>query len=565
MVWLCDRVVGQLHIVCWHVTCVSVSVCVSEGRKSNMKNGSYYLKPNVMVEPLVDGWYAWAHLIPPATAARNLTERHLRIMDSYIESPETHQSAVKNPALLGGPFMDLGSNRVEEVKQLRDRTLRERSNLVSLSRSIENLDALLREKAAGYSLEALYAEVPACLQGYVELVYDLNNQPSFRLIEPLLYKSPFYDPSMQTVMLSEIARDDRPFVLSTPRLEKGDSVQLQTPFASEQLDALFRMKNEPSSLAAIRDILNLSDEDAERFRSFLTTDKPRPYAKYDGDGARWRYFGHACILFETRDVSILMDPVLSYTYESDVSRYTYADLPEEIDYALITHNHQDHILFETLLQLRHRIRNIVVPRNGGGALQDPSLRLLLKQCGFRNVIEVSEMDEIPFEHGSITAIPFLGEHGDLNVLTKSAYSVRLNDHSLLFAADSCNISPKMYQHIHRDIGDVEVFFVGMECDGAPMSWIYGPLLTQRIERPKDHSRRLAGSNYDRALSIVDQLRCKEVYVYAMGQEPWLNYVMSIKYTDKSNPIIHSNHLIETCRSRGITAERLFGEKEILLP
>ena len=100
-----------------------------------------------MVEPLVDGWYAWAHLIPPATAARNLTERHLRIMDSYIESPETHQAAVKNPALLGGPFMDLGGNHVEEVKQLRDRTLRERSNLVNLSRSIEKLDALLREKA----------------------------------------------------------------------------------------------------------------------------------------------------------------------------------------------------------------------------------------------------------------------------------------------------------------------------------------------------------------------------------------------------------------------------------
>jgi hypothetical protein len=39
--------------------------------------------------------------------------------------------------------------------------------------------------------------------------------------------------------------------------------------------------------------------------------------------------------------------------------------------------------------------------------------------------------------------------------------------------------------------------------------------------------------------------------------------MSIKYTDKSNRIIHSDRLIETCRSRGITAERLFGEKEIL--
>ncbi len=64
--------------------------------------------------------------------------------------------------------------------------------------------------------------------------------------------------------------------------------------------------------------------------------------------------------------------------------------------------------------------------------------------------------------------------------------------------------------------------------------------------------------------IVEQFHCKEVYVYAMGQEPWLNHVMGIKYTEKSNPIIQSNRLIETCRSRGMTAERLFGEKEILL-
>ena len=98
-----------------------------------------------------------------------------------------------------------------------------------------------------------------------------------------------------------------------------------------------------------------------------------------------------------------------------------------------------------------------------------------------------------------------------------------------------------------------------------MSWLYGPLLTQRLERPKDQSRRLAGSNYERALGIVDQLHCKEVYVYAMGQEPWLNYVMSLKYTDTSNPIIESNRLIEACRTRGITAERLWGEKEVFLP
>ena len=529
-----------------------------------MSSSIYYLKPNVVAEPLVDGWYAWAHLVPPATLSRNITERHLKIIESYIESPETHEAAVKDPRLLGGPFMDLKQRKVEEVSALRQRTLQQRDHLITLSRAIEQLDAMLRAKANGFSLEPLYAEIPPALQGYVELVYDLNNQASFRLIEPLLYKSPYYNCWLQTVALSEISGDDRPFVLSTPRLNDGDALQMQLPFASESLDSLFRMKRAPSSDEPITDALGLDDEARERFQSFLTTEQPKPYTGYDGDGARWRYFGHACILLETRGVSVLLDPVLSYTYESDISRYTYDDLPDVIDYVLITHNHQDHILFETLLQLRHRIQQIVVPRNGAGALQDPSLKLLLQQCGFRNVVEISELEEIPFDNGSITALPFLGEHGDLNVLTKSAYLLRMGKHKLMFAADSCNISPEIYKHVHRDVGDVDALFVGMECDGAPVSWIYGPLLTQKLERQKDHSRRLAGSNYERALAMVEQFRCKEVYVYALGQEPWLNYVMSIKYTEKSNPIIHSNRLMETCRARGITAERLFGEKEILL-
>ena len=55
-----------------------------------------------------------------------------------------------------------------------------------------------------------------------------------------------------------------------------------------------------------------------------------------------------------------------------------------------------------------------------------------------------------------------------------------------------------------------------------------------------------------------------VYVYALGQEPWLNYVMSIKYTDKSRAIVESNHLLTACADRGIVADRLFGEREILM-
>jgi L-ascorbate metabolism protein UlaG (beta-lactamase superfamily) len=267
---------------------------------------------------------------------------------------------------------------------------------------------------------------------------------------------------------------------------------------------------------------------------------------------------------EAAGVSMLLDPVLSYTYEAQISRYTYEDLPERIDFVLITHNHQDHVLFETLLQIRHKIGAIVVPPGGSGALQDPSVELLLKQVGFANVVELGEMESIPFDNGSITGLPFLGEHSDLNIRSKLAYLIRIGGRSLLFAADSCNIDPTLYAHVHREIGDVSALFLGMECDGAPLSWLYGPLLTAKIDRAMDQSRRLAGSNFEQAIDIVDRFHCREVYVYAMGQEPWLNYVMSLKYTKDSRPIVQSNRLIQECLARGIQAERLFGEREILL-
>ncbi len=529
-----------------------------------MTSPEYYLRPNVLLEPLVDRWYAWPHLIPPATAARNISERHLRIMESYINAPEAHAAAVKNRKLLGGPFMEFGESKVAEVKRLRDRTKLERGHLLELSRAIGELDAMLREEASGHSLESLYDRVPTPLQGYVELVYDLNNHPSFRLLEPLLYLSRYYDRSMQSLMLSTINHDDRSFVLSTPRLDDDHSLEWHLPFESVDLDRLFALRARPASFHAIKELLAAPDDKDGLLRGLLTEQAPRPYSAYEGRGARWRYFGHACILLETGGKSILLDPVLSYSYATSIPRYTYDDLPETIDFALITHNHQDHVLFETLLQLRRRIRTIVVPRNVSGALQDPSLKLMLKHCGFRNILELSDMDQLTIDSVSITAVPFMGEHADLNIASKAAYLVRVNEHSLLFAADSCNISPSVYEHVFRATGDVEVLFLGMECDGAPLSWIYGPLLTQKLERAKDHSRRLAGSDYGKALRMVEQFRCKEVYVYAMGQEPWLNHVMRVKYTDESNPIVQSNRLLETCRERGIVGERLFGEKEIFL-
>lgn len=221
-------------------------------------------------------------------------------------------------------------------------------------------------------------------------------------------------------------------------------------------------------------------------------------------------------------------------------------------------------MFETLLQLRHKIGEIIVPKNSGGGLADPSLKHILSNIGFKRVREIDEMESIEVEGGHIIGLPFLGEHADLNIRTKIAHLVSLKGKSILCAADSNNVQPKLYEHIHELIGDVDVVFIGMECDGGPLSWLYGPLLTRPLSRKHDQSRRLDGSDYEKAMKIVDRLKPRQVYVYAMGQEPWLTYLTSIKYTEESRPIVESNKLVEACRSKGLESERLFGHKEITL-
>jgi L-ascorbate metabolism protein UlaG (beta-lactamase superfamily) len=530
-----------------------------------LNTNQYYLKLNVAIESLVDKWYAWSYLISPATAAMNIKDRHLKIMESYIKNPSVHAAAVENPKMLGGPFIDYKGKRVDEIKSLYDETLEKRADLLELREAILELNEILRKEAKGYSLNLLYDKVPEILKGYVELYYDLNNNPNFRFFENLLYKSKYYDESAQTISLQLVEADDsRSFVLSTPRLDDDNLVHLDIPFKSEVIDELFKMKETPNDYNKIKQLLGVSDNQEELFKQFFTKEAPPKFTKYSGSGVRTRYFGHACVLVETNEISILVDPVISYDgYEKEVNRYTISDLPDQIDYVLITHNHQDHILLETLLQLRHRIKHIIVPSSGKGNLQDPSIKMMFNAIGFNNVIQLDEMQNIEMHGCTITGLPFLGEHSDIDIRSKLCYHIALhNELKILFTADSCNIEPKIYQKIHEVLGDADVLFLGMECDGAPLSWLYGPLMPEKLDREKDLSRRLAGCDSKQGMSLVDIFKPRNVFVYAMGLEPWLEFISSIKYTDESRPIVESNQLVAECIERGIDAERLFGEKTI---
>lgn len=530
----------------------------------NSKNDLVYLKQNIAMEALSDQWYAWSQTISPATYAMNIKGRHLSIMKSYIDFPQIHAAAVKKPEMKGGPFIDYNGGKVEEIKELYNRTLTERSNMLDFANAVHELNQLLENEAKGYSLEPLYEKVPELLRGYVELFYDLNNNASYRFFEALLYKSEFYTEEAQSITLQFVHSDDqRSFILSTPRLEDAATIHLNIPFRHLGIDELYKMRTTPNSYDMIKNKLNISEEQEELFSSFFTTDAPRKYEKYTGNGIRTRYFGHACILVETKNISILVDPVISYTYDAELHRYTYNDLPDEIDYIVITHNHQDHILIETLLQLRHKTKKIIVPRSGAGDIQDPNLKLMFNQIGFDNILEISELETIQLDGCEITGFPFIGEHSDLDIRCKLCYHVKFqNDFSVLFVADSCNKDPKLYQRLQSIYGDIDVIFLGMECDGAPLSWLYGPIMPKPLEKDKDQSRRLAGSNFDQGMDLVKCFNPSEVFVYAMGMEPWLEFISSIKYTDLSRPIVESNKLVEKCKEAGINAERLYGEKTI---
>jgi L-ascorbate metabolism protein UlaG (beta-lactamase superfamily) len=522
----------------------------------------HYLKPTIKAEPLIWRWYAWPHLISPATAACNIVERHLKIMQSFVQNPKIHAQALKDPKMLGGPFIDLDEEKVNEINALINDTKENCKDLIALCSALKELDKMILAEGKGGSLEPLYARIPEILKGLVELVYDLNSHPSIRLIEPFFYKA-FYNENHQEIALGEVKSDFRKFVFSTPRNYKNDEIYLKTPFSDKKLDTLFKHKQEPCELKDLIKLFNVSELQQKLFESFFTTIKPQQSddCNYKGSGVRIRYFGHACVLIETDTTSILFDPVISYEISNEIPRYTFADLPDKIDYVVITHCHLDHIMFETLLQLRYKIRHVVFPCNQKGELADPSMKLVLKHIGFTSLVDISELEHIEFKNGEIIALPFFGEHCDLNIQSKLSYCVNIKGKNFMFAADSNNLSELLYDNIFSVTGPIDMLFLGMECVGAPLTWTYGPLLTNPLRREFDQSRTLSGSDCDKAWSIVEKLKCQHAYVYAMGQEPWLNHVMALNYLPDSPQIVESDKFVKKCIANGIESERLFGKKE----
>jgi L-ascorbate metabolism protein UlaG (beta-lactamase superfamily) len=347
--------------------------------------------------------------------------------------------------------------------------------------------------------------------------------------------------------------------LSTPRLSEPDVLDLRIPFRHPGLEELFKTRVHGSTPARLREALELDDGTAARLSGLLADEPDLAPDRHIESGSRIRYFGHACLVLQTPQAAIITDPFISTDVTAN-DRFTDRDLPDYIDLALITHGHQDHIVLETLLALRGRVGAVVVPRSSRGNLSDPSLALYLTHVGLP-VVEVDDFSEVDFPGGQVTATPFLGEHADLDIRAKSTYCVRIGGRTVFVGADSSGIDPGFYRYIRSHVGPTDIAFLGMECAGAPLTWLYQALLTRPVPKKMSDSRTLSGSNAAQAAGIMTQLGASEAYIYAMGEEPWLGHIMATTYNDDSYQLKQVAEFIAWCEDRGIPHGHLYGQRE----
>ena len=514
-------------------------------------------KDDLVVEPLVGNFPAFLQVVSPACSALRLAKTQLPTLQSFLESPEAHASCAGDPATKGGPFVDCPPGDYDLIAKLRSE-LAAQVDVLELAAAVDAVSTLV-EEADGGVLRPLYARVPDALRGLVEFAYDGRNRPRVLFREPFLYRGR-HDPSpREAVHLALNQGDDRPFIVSTPRVTTDRGVVASMPLASEAIDVIARARFEPVPLGALREAVGPEAAATPLFDQLWTEEPVKPAERWDGE-LRIRYFGHACLVFETADVTVVTDPFVSPRPGED--RFSLVDLPPRIDYCVITHGHADHMVIETLLALRHRIGTVVVPANLGGELLDPSLRLCLEHLGFTDVVEVRDLDKIQIPGGEIVASPFIGEHGDLAIGAKTTYVVRLGGRNTLVAADTRVLSPESYRMMTELFGPTDDVFLGLECEGAPLTWMYAPLFPVPVARKLSLARRLNGADAEEALEIISSLGAQRIFVYALGEEPWLQHVMTTNYNEESYQLVQAAVLAERCAEAGVEYRHLFGKADI---
>src|SRR5215472_17400863 len=102
-----------------------------------------FLRQDVIIEPLVDGFYAWLHTVAPIQAAMNLAFVQIPLIESYLQSPQVHINASRNPELRGGFFVNVEASRSGEIREVLASTKRDRKDMLDFATAVAEAEEIV--------------------------------------------------------------------------------------------------------------------------------------------------------------------------------------------------------------------------------------------------------------------------------------------------------------------------------------------------------------------------------------------------------------------------------------
>lgn len=449
------------------------------------------LAPEVRIEPLIRQWAAWLMTLDPVNAAMYLVGHQRPILQSFLRHPDRHVAAAKDDRTAGGLFANLSARQVGNVQRWLDDG--EVTDSPTLAAGTALLDLV---KSGGRPAVSV-------LRGGVERVHDPaggESSQSIRLLRPVLQRS--IQPGMESVAVwPGIAR---PHFLNTPRLNDDQRLlHVDSAFDSDQLGELLRLRHTPAPIEVALAALGLDRASDHPSVATLLRPVEAPAAEGEQPIAQTciNFLGHCSVLFRDGGTTLLADPITPPVQD-------HVGLPQRLDAVLISHGHPDHLVAEALLALRDRIDLALVPATRSDSFADPSLRDCLLRLGIRNVVELRPYDQVAVRSVTVTALPFQGEHGGLDIGGKTTWHIRMPTTTLMLAADCACQEPAAFDGVADQFGAVDILLTAMEPRGALARWLYGPLVGRSGAQD-----RLDGADADAVLRLAAAVGARQVGIY----------------------------------------------------
>lgn len=147
------------------------------------------------------------------------------------------------------------------------------------------------------------------------------------------------------------------------------------------------------------------------------------------------HLGHAALLYRQRDQVFLFDPWLLPWFAESSEPSLWGSLLPKPAAVFLTHDHDDHVDPRTLLHLPKDTPIIIPSRKNRKTFYYDYLSLL-RELGFRRIIELAHGDTWPFEGGTVVSVPFYGEDPCDLEMPRNCYLISDRGYNVLVHADS---------------------------------------------------------------------------------------------------------------------------------